>query len=325
MNVEYAGSEDANAWHAYWRGQATEQVLPPNHPGAQALDGFWTTLIDSRVVRGDARSVADLASGAGEVAERVYRSASAAGVSVDLVCVDIAGSALQRLAARLPGTRTVVADVGEPPLPARSVDLVVSQFGIEYAGPGAFAAAGTLVRPGGRLAAVVHHAGSGIHRECADNEITAAAIIESDLLRSMHGYFERLGTPGATRPQRESAERRVKRAAVSLEQVVRARGRIGAGGVLATRLYQDCAQLYARAANYEPAEVLAWLDGMSTEVHVYRARMKSMQSAALDEGTLATVAARLCGDGFAVARAEALVASSGEPVAWVIEADRPAD
>ncbi len=325
MSADHAAAERANPWHAYWRGQATEQVLPPNHPGAGALDSFWTALLDARLVRGHARDVVDLASGGGEVAERVQRAAAGSGITLNLVCVDIAEAALQRLAARLPGARTLVANVSTPPLPEQSQDLVVSQFGIEYAGREAFVAAGRLVRPGGALAAVVHHAGSGIHRECVDNESAAEAIIDAALLPAMHEYFERLGAPGVTGPQRESSERRVRRAARSLEQVVRARGASGAGGALVSRLFKDCAQLFGRAEHYEPAEVLAWTDGMMAEVYAYRDRMRSMQSAALDGPAVEALADALRAGDMTVVRAEAMVTASGDPVAWILEAERPVD
>ena len=45
----------------------------------------------------------------------------------------------------------------ELPLPDASVDLVMSQFGIEYVGEAAIFEARRVLRPDGRLAAIVHH------------------------------------------------------------------------------------------------------------------------------------------------------------------------
>lgn len=75
-------------------------------------------------------------------------------------------------------------DAGRLPFAARSFDLCVSQYGIEYAGPEAWDEVGRVLDRGGRFAAVVHHS------ESLPVRIAREEIGHLDWLQAPDGPFE---------------------------------------------------------------------------------------------------------------------------------------
>ena len=67
------------------------------------------------------------------------------------------------------------------PFPDASFDLAVSQYGIEYTRHGAsIAELARTLRPGGRCAFVLHHAGSHLHAVAADEAAAARILLDGD-------------------------------------------------------------------------------------------------------------------------------------------------
>jgi hypothetical protein len=88
---------------------------------------------------------------------------------------------------------------------------------------------------------------------------------------------------------------------------------------LLARLYRDIGHMYTRMQNYVPAEVFAWIDGMSGELVSYEGRMASMTRCALDEPGIRDTAAAISEAGFTVETPDLLtLAESGKPAAWVL-------
>ena len=114
-------------WSEYWEKDGADGEVFVNAQGNKhpALADYWQAVFadmpaGSRIV--------DVASGAGSI----YAHLSA-DHGFELHAVDIAAQALQALASRVPGVQITVSAAEDMPYDDRSFELVVSQFGIEYA------------------------------------------------------------------------------------------------------------------------------------------------------------------------------------------------
>jgi hypothetical protein len=87
------------------------------------------------------------------------------------------------------------------------------------------------------------------------------------------------------------------------------------------RLYKDVRTIGSRMQNYEPDDVLGWLERMQVEVQAFRGRMASMCDAAIDAKTFERLCQKLQGQGFEMLRNDALEDQDrGLPLAWALVA-----
>lgn len=153
-------SDHANVWTRHWATGAAHSCtgsFGPVYGGAMA--GFWRD-VHARTRAG--ASILDLATGGGAVPRLLV--ALRPDLPCDIVGVDVAAAPHDWLstlppsvAARVSFRAGIAAEA--LPVPARSVDLVTSQFGIEYGDRVAVQAEILRVlAPGGHVAAVMHHA-----------------------------------------------------------------------------------------------------------------------------------------------------------------------
>lgn len=150
-------------WTRYW---ATGQLhscagsFEGNYDGA--LAGFWAAVLDGLQPAG---RLLDVASGNGPIPRLlVDRHADAAGRSCEAVdLADVAPAWLDAVPAPWSGRVRFHGGVAAEalPFPEAAFDVVTSQFGIEYSElERSLPEAVRVLRAGGRIAAVLHHAGS---------------------------------------------------------------------------------------------------------------------------------------------------------------------
>ena len=77
--------------------------------------------------------------------------------NISLIASDISQSALDIVKRRVPSAKTVCCSCDDLPFENHSLDLIVSQFGIEYAGVSAFGEAVEKLAIGGRLVFLCHY------------------------------------------------------------------------------------------------------------------------------------------------------------------------
>lgn len=283
---------------------------------------FWADVF--RQVREDYPDprVTDIASGSGAVVD-CARAALADSSAVN-TCVDITESAIAALVERLPGVRGIVADASRIPLESASCDFVTSQFGVEYAGLDAVGEIARLPVSGGRLALLLHHRHGGIYRQCAASldairMLQAAAFVPRVIETFEAGFAASRGENSAAY---QAAAQRLNPALRAVESIMMKHGRDVADGTV-VRLYKDVAAIHKRLPNYEPSEVLGWLQGMQRELDAYAERMASMCAAALDTDAFAKLRDTLHSSGCTIDRADALQnAATGVPLGWALVATR---
>jgi SAM-dependent methyltransferase len=262
-----------------------------------------------------------VASGNGALVERAQ---AAFADEVFIACLDISGAAVRGLAKRFAHVHGIVADARKIPVASSSCDIVLSQFGIEYAGLDAVGEAARLVVPGGEM--VLHYRGGGIHRQCTAALDAVRATQDARFIPRSIATFEYgfAAIRGGDRVRYETAARDMVPAVRAVESVIRQYGTQVADGTL-LRLYRDVKTMHERMQHYEPAEVLGWLRGMQDEIAAYAGRMASMCDAAIDEARFAGVCDELLRRGFELHRREALVNPERDmPLAWALIARRPA-
>lgn len=270
----------------------------------------------------DTFTMLDVASGNGAVIEQALLFFGES--PPEISCVDVSESAISNILARFPGVRGIVADAGDIPLDSGGFDVVTSQFGVEYAGLQAIDEAERLLAPGGRLVFLIHMRGSSIEQECSGNLEAVSRVQES-------GFIERAGdmlragfeaVRGADRKPYEEAAKRLAPAIQTLEAVIEQYGEQAADGTVA-KLYADVGAIHNEMQQYDPGEVLEWLDRMAKELAAYSGRMSSMRDAAVDEESFKKVCSGLHGRGYTIESAGPFQVPDNElALAWALVAKK---
>jgi SAM-dependent methyltransferase len=278
-------SSEGAAWSSYWSGAQDGGAAVRGEGSAASFTRFWTGVFEGAFRDYAAPRHADLACGAGTVSAISTSIAKRMGVSDALfLLADYSLEAVGQACAALRDAKPVgvVSDGGLPLLRPSSMDIVTSQFGLEYAADPAFGEAWRSVAPGGRMTALVHITDGPIHRECRANLdlldlIQSARILPRlmklfPLVRRVEGGAK--GKAKAERLERNLIEDMNKLAS----QIQAAPGSPAAS--FAFQLLRDSATLYQRRAAYAPTDADQWLQHQVNELQAYRLRMSSMIDAA---------------------------------------------
>lgn len=308
----------AESWDTYWHGTGyvgSYSIGGVNHP---AIRAFWDEFFQAVKRDYSAPKIIDIASGNGSVLECV--NASFGDQQIDLTCLDISDAAISNIRDRFPHVHGIVTDARSIPFDSGSFEIATSQFGVEYAGPGAINEVARLIAPKGRLAFVLHsHAGS-IHRECIQNLDAIIQLQESRFvpyaLEMFSAGFE--AVRGGDRAPYEAAAKKLAPAVGVLESIMKQYGQQVADNTI-SRLYNDVAQIHEEIQLYEPRDVLDWLNKMAGELDAYVGRMSSMSDSAIDSDKFKNIVDGLRKLDFTILRAMPLVVpDQGLPLAWIL-------
>ncbi|MEP4145900.1 MAG: class I SAM-dependent methyltransferase [Halioglobus sp.] len=316
MNDKHTGD-----WDTYWRGTHDNAAHREGGPQEEVLARFWSKVFSSPAAK--TSNMLDIACGNGAVTGHAITNA----VNADLFCTDYSYSAMIELRKRHLMANCAVADAAQLPWADGSFGLVVSQFGLEYAGSDALLEAARLVAPGGCLAVVVHLHGGGIYRECDENKEVVDAIADTRLLALARLAFKggfALNRGEASVEAFKASERAFTPAVRGLEDILRRYGSSAADG-LPKQLYSDVASMYSRMSSFEEDEVMRWIDGMEKELEAYHGRMQSMLHAAVSEVKMEQLLTQLQQTGFDENPPQILrMGQDSEPAAWALILHRAA-
>lgn len=299
-------------WSDYWQrdGAGGEVFVNARGEGNPALREFWRQVFADAPA---AAKVVDLASGAGSIYAHLDSDHG-----FELHAADIAAEALETLQTRIPGVTTHLCGADDLPFEDGSFDLVVSQFGIEYAGVDAFEEAARIVAPGGRLAALVHVQGGYI--DAGNQQQLDEAIVARDC-----GFIERAieltnAAFSNSKPRLDKAEQAMLPA---IEAVVEAMKRRKQG--IHSYLYFGFRKLYENRTAYDRADITGWLEGMGQELSINIDRLTRMTRAAMSEKDVDSIRGHLQNAGLVVDTTELFNTPGNEQaVAWELRAHRDA-
>jgi SAM-dependent methyltransferase len=343
MGQDAAGARgsrlDREEWTRFWeRGTLTtfEGHFRENYD-AEIRDYWWREF--GRLA--DGAAIVDLATGNGAVALLAARYAREHGREFAITGVDSAAIDVARLRQAWPalaGDFDAIRLLGGTPLedtglPAASVDLLTSQYGFEYGDTAAGSReAARILRPGGRLAMILHHRDSAILVQAREGLRQVELCLEETrlvpLARRMTKLFRGLRpgrqagslnwSPGALKVRAEllAAAERLERHARQPE--VRA-----ADAGFIEFLLPSVMRLVEQSRTLQPAQLEAAWAGIEREVDTYRRRMVDLASAARDEGGMAGIRDQLAAAGLADVRLEAFSYGDRLLLGWALSAQKP--
>lgn len=300
-------------WEAYWNAATSRRAAVSGDAPGDLFDGIWRGFLTNQMSERVEPSLLDIACGAGVLLDRVFEASKAIGNSGQFIGLDYAVSAAASIALRSPPAGAllhgVAASAAALPFADGAFDVVISQFGIEYAGPDAFEEAARILAPGGALQFVIHYKGGGIDLECTENSRVLQAILQS-------GLFE-IAVEALRGPDAEGAVAKLNSIFETLKSCLEGE-RVAAKEMLA-RLLGDVSRLVARRQAYHPAEAAGWCEAMRSEVALYESRMRAMTDSALDQAGIEAARERLGAHGAKILLPEALTpAGKNAPAAWLL-------
>ena len=312
---------EEQAWQEFWAGGDGGEAVG----GAQSrkLAARWAAFFSDAPRDRRSPVIVDIAAGRGVALAEAMQALRSAGTFLALDYSVAAAAAAQRA---LSPAITAAADAALLPLRDRCADAVISQYGVEYAGLGAFSEAARILAPGGRFCSISHYRGGAIDAECAENERLIAAAAAAALFKaareSLTESFRRRARGAA--PLGDVVLDRAFSAAIGEASRTVASAQPGAAKSTLARFLEDLAQLSARRLAYDDKDALGWLAGMEASLGAYRKRMQSMRAAALDQPSIERIGAIFAQSGLVEFRAAPLhLDENRAAAAWVVEARRP--
>jgi len=268
-------------WSEYWASQGLGGEVFVNPAGEKhpELAEHWRAVFAEHT---GPQTVLDVAAGAGSLYAGLQQLDQASG----WFAADLSFEALKLLTDRLPEVAAVQCPAQSLPFADGQFSLVVSQFGLEYAGLDAFGEAGRLVAPGGRMELLCHLEGGYIHSLIRPQLIGVRAVQDSGFITAAsdlaNAAYSGIGQV------LQAAKQRFIPCERQLSPVLK---QYPAG--LHVHLYGGFRHMYENREKYARADIQDWLRKMKREIDVAVTRFTEMDAAALTEEGLHSVRAQL--------------------------------
>lgn len=297
-------------WSDYWRtdGQGGEVFVNSKGEKPDYIRDFWRAQLECMPANG---RIADLACGAGSIFEDIESSIRS---RVTLIAADISKPALDIVKARVPEAQLVCCGCDELPFEKESLDMVVSQFGIEYASEKAFSEAASAITSGGRLVLLSHYKGGYIDQRNAKFLEGAELAISSQFIESASKLVEVLFSGSA------SGIRQAKENFKCAEKPLSTLIKTNPHGVH-NHLYFGFRQLYLRRANYFESDIQSWLSQMKQDIKKSIVKVTEIRKVSLSSLDIDNITRNLEGAGMSEIEIGTLtIPNSDNIVAWTISA-----
>ncbi|NNF16828.1 MAG: class I SAM-dependent methyltransferase [Gammaproteobacteria bacterium] len=312
-------SSHDKGWSEYWSndGAAGEVFVNAQGQAHPEIASWWREAFANLPPR---CRIIDLACGAGSVFAHIPGASGH-----HLHGADISKDALDILRQRMPGVDTTVCSADKLVFADHSFDVVVSQFGVEYAGFDAFCEAARIVAPAGSLWVLCHYADGYIDARNARHLEQAKRIVSSDFIaraRDLISAVTAADTSAGSDSATGSAVQAAAAAFAPAEQELRKACEVLPEGIHA-HLYAGFRQLYENRSSYHVQDILKWLDDMRADVDLNIHRLSHMREAASNAVQLARISNMLKDAGFGDVTYEPLqISSHTKPLAWALTAQR---
>ncbi len=303
-------SESHAQWSEYWTTDGASGEVFVNAKGEKHpyLAEYWRKKFE---VLDQGGRIIDLASGAGSVFVQLP-----ADHGLDLHAADISIEALGALHERIPEARTVVCAADRVPYQDRSFDLVVSQFGIEYAGLEAFGEAARLVASGGKLVALCHI------RDGYIDSNNRAQLGEATLAVDTGFIDKAIKLTEAAFSQNRDADVKARNDFIPAERQLAAavaRQKVG----IHAHLYLGFRKLFEERLGYALSDITTWLTEMRADLDRNIDRLSRICEVVLSEDDMSRVSELMAAQGLRdVSYRKFETPGNDLPVAWELTATR---
>jgi hypothetical protein len=304
-------------WSQFWRSAgsslASEAVRLP------VLHKLWAEILIKIPPPADGAPLLELAAGSGSVSRHISKISHLA-ASTQLA-LDASVEALSELRC---GEIAVAGDLHGLPFIQRSMHLITSQFGVEYAGLDGFASAFDCVSAGGYFAFVIHLSDGVIHEECVENSRLIGHFLESSFLPVAQGLIN-TSTGAQLSPDHHQKAQMFRQTLSGVEQLLISATDGQAKDTL-LQVYNAVADMVEAPRHYEAAVVDGWFSKTHAELAGYAQRMDQMCRSALSQQDRTAVTQLAEMRGFDITR-HGIVYDDEDglrpaPVAWHIVARR---
>ncbi|MEO1078236.1 MAG: class I SAM-dependent methyltransferase [Pseudomonadota bacterium] len=280
----------SSGWEGYWREDRLAACMPDDPSSSARIEADWRYFFASL---GKMSSVLDVATGNGVLLVWASQESKRRGLDLALSGIDLADidprSFLKEFGSDLADVRFEGKTSAEAlPFEKESFDVLISQYGLEYAGlEAALAEAARVLKPGGRLRWLAHASDSAIVRQ------GRAQLQEADLLLAKSGPFAMMDEFLDANSRGAKVGRATRRLTEALKKA-EAFCRDNPGATLVPQLCKGILDTANNLPRYRSEDVANWLGENRRRLHAQRARLRDLDTAALGAERRNRVARLLC-------------------------------
>lgn len=297
-------------WSEYWNNEGAKGECFVNEKGEKhpELAKFWHNIFEDVSKESN---ILDVACGAGSIYKDNPKVKEA-----NLFATDLSGNALSQLQAAIPQSMCFLSSASQSAIAPQTINYLVSQFGIEYAGLDAMLAITKCVKPGGKLCFLSHIEDGHIDaRNKAELQGVNLCIDTNFVEVAKNATKAAFGSDSAE-------QQRTLQAFVAIEPLLSQYAEKLKLGVH-YHLYWGFRKLFVERHKYHLDDIINWLSGMANELDVASTRLKEMRKAALTKDDVNQYETKLINAEFTNICIKPLVLSGHDlPVAWQISAEK---
>lgn len=298
-----------DSWSDYWLSEGADGEVFVNQKGQkhQELKAVWRKFFDAH----PSGKLLDIASGAGSIFADTDNL-----VNYDSFAADLSSSALALLKQKFPSVSTIECSADKVPLQDGTMDLLVSQFGIEYSGLDGFKEACRLIADGGKIQFVCHIKDGRIYKPNF-LQLEGAKLVKSlDFIAKAKAMVtaDFVGNPEQSKP--------VFEAFTGCEPILAEYNKQFPQGVH-HHLYTGFKKMMLNRAAYLNQDILDWLDAMVFEVEKSISRRNEICRAALDIADIEAIKEIYANHNLQNIHAKPIYLPDEDlPLAWLVRADK---
>lgn len=284
MKLELKQNKTTLSWERYWKKNAVYASYQTGSLEEEILTSHWTNVFNLSLLTPQKITMLDVACGNGVVTKMAIDLCKPSDVDkYSFYCTDFSEAALRTILKTNSDVRVVPADARQLPFMDNTFDLVVSQFGIEYAGFDAFKESVRVLKSGGTFACIFHLKYGAIYVECEHVLVALNDFHTTGFVKSAENLFAVIfgiqkGNASATDFQR--ADLALSESVAKVKTLFSKFGSKIANGVLFS-LYTDIANMYSKMESYDSKDVIFWFEKVNFELDAYKERMSSMMKCAM--------------------------------------------
>ncbi len=293
-------------WIKYWQEDASSEQVFANTHGQKnnAIKAFWQAWLEHQESK---QRLLDVACGAGSIF-RDYDSID----RFECFGLDIAEAALEKLSTDLPFVKTKSASLSEMPFNDGEIDLVCSQFGIEYGGLEAFKEAARVLKLNGKFRTLSHIKGGSIDAQTCRKLEALNALVESDFLgAAMQVAFS------FRKDEAKAVESAVQVFSGKESQIYQLRQSYPDGQHV--HIYDGIRALLSNFNRYKFDDIVDWIERAQLQVNENKTRLESMHQACLSTEDIESLSEVLSEQGLQISHARFYLPDQALPLAWEID------